>query len=73
MKHEDWPERVRDWEMFWARHSVWQNFIQYKSRKTPKSRPQHEEWWGLHDEESVSAVRCVPHASILDATARYPR
>lgn len=66
MRHEDWPEKVRDWEMFWTRHAVWQNYIQYSSRKNAKPRPRHEEWWGLHDVESVTMVRLVPaHDTLL--------
>jgi hypothetical protein len=57
MRQEDWPDKVRDWELFWTRHAVWQNYIQYSMRKSAKQRPQHEEWWGLHDTESVTEVR----------------
>ncbi len=56
MRHEDWPDKVRDWELFWTRHAVWQNYIQYSTRKNAKPRPQHEEWWGLHGIETVSEV-----------------
>lgn len=57
MSHEDWPDKVRDWELFWTRHAVWQNYIQYRTRRNAKPRPQHEEWWGLHDTASVTEVR----------------
>ena len=57
MEQEDWIGKVRDWELFWARHKVWQNYVQHAARRGAKPRVAHEEWWGLHDLKSVEAVR----------------
>ena len=42
-----WIEAVADWELFWTRHTVWQDYVSYSRRKTAKPRPQHEQWWEL--------------------------
>lgn len=47
LNHPNWPDAVTDWEMFWTRHTVWQEFVSYMRRKNRKRRPQHEEWWEL--------------------------
>ena len=50
MRTDDaWPDTVTDWELFWTRFTVWQDFVSYKQRKDSKGRPQHEEWWELTD------------------------
>ena len=50
MRTDDaWPDTVTDWELFWTRFTVWQDFVSYKQRKDAKGRPQHEEWWELTD------------------------
>ena len=59
MEQEDWMGKVRDWELFWARHKVWQNYVQHRARRGAKPRTAHEEWWGLHDLESVEKVRTI--------------
>lgn len=68
MQEGGWVDKVRDWELFWARHKVWQNFTQYKARKNAKPRREHEEWWGLHDPVAVQKV-CIPIISARNAPA----
>jgi hypothetical protein len=58
--NEDWLSAVRDWELFWARHAVWQDFVSYTSRKDAKRRPQHEQWWGLDDQSLMPFVVMKP-------------
>ncbi|KAK9916554.1 hypothetical protein WJX75_004063 [Coccomyxa subellipsoidea] len=58
-----------DWELFWTRHAVWQNYIQYSMRKSAKQRPQHEEWWGLHDTESVTEALTAVSDRVPDILA----
>ena len=54
--NKDWLSAVRDWELFWARHAVWQDFVSYTSRRDAKRRPQHEQWWGLDDQSLMPFV-----------------
>ena len=57
MAQPGWVAQVRDWELFWARHKVWQGYVQHRARRNARPRTVHEEWWGLHDLPSVEAVR----------------
>ena len=49
-----WIQAVADWELFWVRHTVWQDYVSYSRRKTAKPRPQHEQWWELDTPDAES-------------------
>ena len=44
---EDWPLLVTDWELFWTRLTVWQQYIERSRRKNARPSQRYEEWWEL--------------------------
>ena len=64
MLSEDWLTKVKDWELFWTRHMVWQEYVTMSSyimsnkkrQKDLRGWQQHQEWWGIDDVKPVKAV-----------------
>ena len=47
LRKEDWPNMVTDWELFWTRLTVWQQYVERSRRKRARPSDEYEEWWEL--------------------------
>ena len=56
---EDWPLLVTDWELFWTRLTVWQQYIERSRRKNARPSQRYEEWWELDTPDSESRKQKV--------------
>ena len=46
-EEDDWPQKVTDWELFWTRLTVWQQYVERSRRKNARPSLEYEQWWEL--------------------------
>ena len=56
---EYWPLLVTDWELFWTRLTVWQQYIERSRRKNARPSQRYEEWWELDTPDAESRKQKV--------------
>lgn len=56
---EEWPQLVTDWELFWTRLTVWQQYVERSRRKNARPSQQYEQWWELDTPDSAARTQKV--------------
>ena len=58
-EEKDWPRLVTDWELFWTRLTVWQQYVERSRRKNARPSHEYEEWWELDTADSEARKQKV--------------
>ena len=73
-EEDDWPQKVTDWELFWTRLTVWQQYVERSRRKNARPSLEYEQWWELDTADNdarkqklkeVQEVNCQRPALLL--------